>query len=378
MSPVRMRVSVGDQGVLNEAVSAELLEIWIDRDLSWLDFNQRVLTQALDERTPLLERAKFLAIFSSNLDEFFMKRVAVLREKLTPERTELLHAVRAKLLPLLKSQADCFHNTIVPGLAPHGIVFARWRDLSRAQRERASEYFDEQVSPALIPLVIDPSHPFPFLSNLSTSLAFSLRHPRRQETKYARVKVPGELRQWVALEGKGGEKVLVQLHEIIRGNLEKLYAGMELGPVTVFRVTRDAEVELDSDSDGEPFPELVEEQVRQRRYEPVVRVEFGPEADTAIRTMLCDHFQLLPLDLYDIAAEIDYTSLFEIASLEIPELRDHSWVPILPPAFTDADPDVFALIRERDVLVHHPYDSFDDTVGTFRQSGGGRSANGCD
>ena len=365
MSPVRMRVSVGDQGVLNEAVSAELLEIWIDRDLSWLDFNQRVLTQALDERTPLLERAKFLAIFSSNLDEFFMKRVAVLREKLTPERTELLHAVRAKLLPLLKSQADCFHNTIVPGLAPHGIVFARWRDLSRAQRERASEYFDEQVSPALIPLVIDPSHPFPFLSNLSTSLAFSLRHPRRQETKYARVKVPGELRQWVALEGKGGEKVLVQLHEIIRGNLEKLYAGMELGPVTVFRVTRDAEVELDSDSDGEPFPELVEEQVRQRRYEPVVRVEFGPEADTAIRTMLCDHFQLLPLDLYDIAAEIDYTSLFEIASLEIPELRDHSWVPILPPAFTDADPDVFALIRERDVLVHHPYDSFDDTVEHF-------------
>jgi len=135
MSVAQTRVSIGDQDVLNEAVSPDLSEIWIDRDLGWLDFNERVLAQALDERTPLLERAKFLAIFSSNLDEFFMKRIAVLREKLTPERIELLQQIRAKLLPSLDRQADCFRNTIVPGLAAHGIAFARWHELSDAQRQ---------------------------------------------------------------------------------------------------------------------------------------------------------------------------------------------------------------------------------------------------
>jgi polyphosphate kinase len=365
MSPAQIRVSVGDQGVLNEEVTADLSEIWIDRDLGWLDFNERVLAQALDERTPLLERVKFLAIFSSNLDEFFMKRVAVLREKLTPERLALLQRIREKLLPSLEAQADCFRNRIVPGLAAHGIAFARWEELSDVQRQEASRYFDEQVSPALTPLVIDPAHSFPFLSNLSTSLAFSLWDAEREETKYARVKVPGVLRQWVPVGGNAGEgQVLVPLHEIIRGNLDKLYAGVKLGDVTLFRVTRDAEVEFDEDSD-EALPELVQEQVRQRRYEPVVRLEFARGADPAVRAMLCKRFQLQPFDVYDAAEEVDYTSLFEIAAMDIPALRDRPWIPIPPPAFVDADPDVFALIRARDVLVHHPYDSFDDTVEHF-------------
>jgi polyphosphate kinase len=365
MSPVPKRVSIGDEGVLNELLASDLSELWLDRDLGWLEFNQRVLAQALDERAPLLERIKFLAIFDSNLDEFFMKRVAVLREKLTPERVELLESLRERLTPLLKCQADCFRNTIVPALAAQGIAFASWDDLNEEQQQKASQYFDEHVSPALTPLVIDPSHPFPFFSNLSTSLAFALYDPGRGETKYARVKVPGVLRQWVDVGRDKSTRILAPLHEIIRGNLGKLYAGMELGPVTRFRVTRDAEVELDEDSDGAALPELVQQQVRRRRYEPIVRVQFARNADPTIRKTMTERFQLLPMDIYDAAAELDYTSLFEIASMDIPALRDRCWEPIRPAAFADADPDVFALIRERDLLVHHPYESFDDTVEHF-------------
>jgi len=363
MSSMEALVSIGDDGVLNQTLSSELSKIWIDRDLGWLDFNERVLAQSMDERTLLLERVKFLAIFSSNLDEFFMKRIAVLREKLTRERIELLTAIRNKLLPSLALQADCFRKTIVPGLASHGITFAKWHDLEPEQRRRASDYFDAQVSPALTPLVIDPVAPFPFLSNLSTSLAFPLRDPARAEIVHGRVKVPGTLKQWVDVgNGESACKVLVPLREIISGNLDKLYAGMELGPVTLFRVTRDAEVALDEDAEDASLAELVQEQVRQRRYEPVVRLEFGCGADPAIKAMLVEHFKLLAVDLYEATDELDFTSLFEIAGMDIPSLRDRPWIPITPPAFADAEPDVFALIRERDVLVHHPYDSFEGTV----------------
>ena len=366
MSVMEALMSIGDQGVLNQKLPSDLSEIWIDRDLGWLDFNDRVLAQALDERTPLLERAKFLAIFSSNLDEFFMKRIAVLRENLTPERIQLLKAIRERLLPSLGRQADCFRNVIVPGLVSYGITFARWQDLNPDQRRRASEYFDEQVSPALTPLVIDPVHPFPFLSNLSTSLTFSLQGRGIAESRYGRVKVPGTLKHWVEIctDGTPGY-VLVPLHEIIRGNLNKLYLGMDLGPVTLFRVTRDAEVELDEDAGDTALTELVQEQIRQRRYEPVVRLEFASGTDPEIKASLAERFKLLPLDIYDASDELDFTSLFEIAGLDIPALRDRPWIPIAPYAFANADPDVFALIREKDVLVHHPYDSFDDTVEHF-------------
>jgi polyphosphate kinase len=167
-------VSIGDEAVLNTLVSPSLSDIWIDRDLGWLDFNQRVLAEALDERTPLFERAKFLAIFTSNLDEFFMKRIAVLREVLTPERTELLRQIRDKLLPSIHQQAECFCTHIIPALAKHGIYLRRWEKLTPAQQAEASRYFDESVSAALTPLVIEPGQSFPFLSNFSTSLVFSL------------------------------------------------------------------------------------------------------------------------------------------------------------------------------------------------------------
>src|SRR5215510_648420 len=185
---------------LTETVSPSSLDAaWIDRDLSWLEFNRRVLAEALDERTPLLERVKFLAIFTSNLDEFFMKRMAVLREHLTPAREQLVAEIRDRLLPMLRLRAECFRDRLVPDLARHRIHLRHWDALTEAQRLEAADYFDTQVSAALTPLVILPTQPFPFFSNLSLSLAFVLHDARTGEPVDARVKVPSELPRWVPL-----------------------------------------------------------------------------------------------------------------------------------------------------------------------------------
>jgi len=358
-------VSIGDEGVLNREVSSMLGDVWLDRDLGWLDFNERVLAEALDQRTPLLERAKFLAIVTSNLDEFVMKRVAVLRKASTPARVELLGKVRERILHSLQEQAACFRNTIIPGLASHGVRLLKWDELSDTQQAEAGAYFDSQISPALTPLVFDQATPFPFLSNLSTSLAFLLTDPQKDTFSYARVKVPSVLKQWIALEttAPAGQKVFVPLYEVIRGNVCKLYGGMKLSGSTLFRITRDAEVEIDDDSD-ETLREQVREQVRLRRYEPVVRIEFAPGSDQSIRAMLLERFELSPVDVYDTPGELDYTSLFQIAGLPIPALRDPAWSPLTPAAIGDCQ-DIFAAIRAGDVLVHHPYDSFEDSVEEF-------------
>jgi polyphosphate kinase len=358
--------SIGDQGVLNTKLSKDLAEIWIDRDLSWLDFNQRVLAEALDERTPLLERVKFLAIFTSNLDEFFMKRVAVLRQEHTPGQHALLEQVREKLLPMLRQQANCYRKTLVPSLAKHGVFLRYWDELTVRQQEEASDYFDTSVSPALTPLVIDPEHPFPFLSNLSTSLTFRLQDPQRSDFMYARVKVPTVLKNWVQLESgvDGKHKLFVPLYEVIRGNIHKLYDGMTITGMTMVRITRDAEVALEEEPVSE-IRELVREQIRQRRYEPIVRVEFGPGADPAIKESMRERFKLLPQDVYEMAEEVEYTTLFEIASLPLPELRDRPWVPLQHPCFPASGSGIFSAIQAGDVLVHHPYDSFDGSVEHF-------------
>ena len=358
-------VSIGDRGVLNREVSQPLSEIWIDRDLGWLDFNERVLAEALDQRTPPLERAKFLAIFTSNLDEFFMKRVSILRGGTSDARAKLLSQVRERLMDGLHRQAECFRNQLVPELSRHGIHLRNFAELTAGQQEEAGRYFDSEVSPALTPLVFDPTHAFPFLSNLSTSLAFVLRDPEKETTFYARVKVPAVLRQWVPLTAEEpGQKVFVPLYEVIRGNIHKLYAGMVLTGTTLFRLTRDAEVEIDEEDAQEPVQEVVREQIRQRRYEPVVRLEFASGADPSIREMLCHRFELAPADVYDMPDEVDYTSLFEIAGLSIPSLRDAAWNP-LPPSAIENSPDIFAAIRSGDILVHHPYESFESSVERF-------------
>jgi polyphosphate kinase len=356
--------SIGDHGVLNTPLTADLSEVWLDRDLSWLDFNERVLAEALDERTPLLERAKFLAIFTSNLDEFFMKRLAVVREGQSEEQRALYRQIREKLLPMLRSQAACYRESLIPQLAENGILLRRWEELSAAQRQEAGAYFDNHVSAALTPLVIDPEHPFPFISNLSTSLVFRLRDTENTEQMVARLKIPAGLKRWVPLtaEMPPGQMLLVALQDVIRGNMEKLYSGMTISGMTLVRITRDAEVELEQD----PAAELrvrVEEQIRQRRYEPVVRLEFGPGSDPVIREMLRVRFQLSPEEAYELDEDVDYLSLFEVAGLPFPALRDEPWTPITPPSLGEGT--IFSAIRAGDILVHHPYESFDATVEHF-------------
>jgi polyphosphate kinase len=361
--------SIGDHGALNASLSPALADTWIDRDLSWLDFNERVLAEALDERTPLLERAKFLAIFTSNLDEFFMKRQSVIRLGTSDAQRALVRQVREKLLPLLERQAECYRKVILPRLAEHGIFLRNWSELTPRQQEEAGRYFDSQVSPALTPLVIDPVHPFPFLSNLSTSLVFRLRDVVRDESMLARVKIPGVLKSWIPLEAdlQAGQKLLVPLAEVIRGNLHKLYSGMEIREIAVMRLTRDAEVAVDEDFAAD-FRAQVKEEIRQRRYEPVVRIEFGADADPALKESVRERFDLAESDLYDLPEGIDYNTLFELLSLPEPALRDREWTPLAPAFLSDEPGAVFAAMSAGDFLVHHPYDSFDATVEDFISS----------
>lgn len=351
---------------------ALLREAWVDRDLSWLEFNRRVLSQALDDRTPLLERLKFLAIFTSNLDEFYMKRVGAMRTRAyasrNPVSIDQFHAhmerLRAALFPMLVQQADCFEG-LRPLLAEQGVRLAAWAELDEAQCREAAEYFDQHVSPALTPLSLDPSHPFPFMSNLSTSWGFVLRDPETLETVNVRVKVPVTLPQWIPLRTgvPNGERCYVGLQDLLRQNAHKLFPGVVIEHATLFRVSRNADIAIEEDTDNS-IRELVEEQVRQRRFQPVVRLEFGESPRPEIRDGLMGRFELRDSDVFELAGLLDYTALFELASLPIPELRDPPWAPMAPLGL-DEESDLFAVIRAGDVLVHHPYESFDATVERF-------------
>jgi len=349
-----------------------LREAWFDRDLSWLEFNRRVLAEALDERTPLLERLKFLAIFTSNLDEFYMKRVGAMRTRAYAGRSasgiERFHAhmerLRAAISPMLQQQADCYER-LRPELARHGIRLARWAELDDGQRAEASDYFDQHVSPALTPLSLDPSDPLPFMSNLSTSWAFVLREPENPEPVVVRVKVPTSLPQWVSLKSgvTAGERCYVSLQELVRRNGHKLFPGVAIEEATLFRVSRNADIAIEEDTDNS-IKELVEEQLRQRRFQPVVRLEFGESPRPEIRDGLMDRFELRDSDVFELPGPLDYTTLFAIASLPVPELRDPPWSPLVPLVLDD-EADLFAVIRAGDLLVHHPYESFDATVERF-------------
>jgi polyphosphate kinase len=357
-----------DKGLLEHA--------WVDRDLAWLDFNRRVLAEALDERTPLLERLKFLAIVGSNLDEFYMKRVGLLRGKAHVEdegdpvarRTgtrDLLARIRAMVIAMLGEQARCF-RALVPLLASNGITLADWSDLTPGQRAEAGEYFDRNVSPALTPLGFDPAHPFPFMSNLSLNLGFVLRQPDVDEFVPVRVKIPTMLPQWVPLtvDVPLGERRFVALDQLIRASAEKLFAGMEVVDATLFRVFRNADVDLEEE-ENESTREAVADALRQRRFEPVVRVDFAPGANRDVRQALMDRFELTDEDAYELSALLDYGSLFQIAGLDLPALRDPHWAPLPPTRLPDEEVDIFAAIQAGDILLHHPYDSFDMSVEDF-------------
>ena len=349
--------------------AGDLSGAWIDRDISWLEFNRRVLHEALDERTPLLERVKFLAIFSANLDEFFMKRMSRLADpagRSAPALRELAARIRVMVTSMLDEQARCYTQVLRPRLAEHGIRLVGWDDLDPAQRDEASAVFERDISPVLTPLSLDAAHPFPYVSNLSTSWAFQLEDPVSGEAVLVRVKLPTDLPQWLRLSADdSSEWVFVGLDQVIRANAERLFPGMVVASASLFRVLRDADVELD-ENDGLSKRAMVEEELRQRRFEPVVRLEVQPDADPAMVAELVDRFGLAPDAVYEMSALLDYTTLFEIAGLDVDELRDPPWTPLAPRVLEAApDSDIFSAIRSADILLHHPYESFYASVERF-------------
>jgi polyphosphate kinase len=348
----------------------------INRELGWLEFNRRVLAEAQDERTPLLERLRFMSIVSSNLDEFFMKRVGGLKRQLaagvlyrspdglTP--TDQLAVIRERVEPLILEQAKCFSDRLKPLLGENGILLLDWKDLKESEKETANKYFDTNIHPVLTPLAVDPGHPFPFLSNLSTSWGVTLKYPDGEEKLFARVKVPNMLSQWIPLELKEQLR-FVRLHDVICHNLQKLFPNMVILSQMLFRVTRNADIERDEE-DAEDLLEMIEDELRRRRFAKVVRLQHGKDPDPWMLQFLMNELELKEQDVYLLPEELDYTSLKTLADLNIPNLKFDSWVPTVPPLLQDEETNIFSIIRNGDLLVHHPYESFSGSVERFVRS----------
>jgi polyphosphate kinase len=360
---------------------------YFSRELSWLEFNYRVLHEAMDDRTPLLERVKFMAIFSVNLDEFFMVRVATIKQqiaagviKTTPDgRTpaQQLEAIGKRLRPLLHSQYQNFERELRPLLAEKGIHILNYFELNQEQRKYLQYYFEEQIFPVLTPLAVDPGHPFPYISNLSLSLAVVMKHPETGDELFARVKVPQVLPRFINIPPELSSEPEGQVHwtgipleQMIAHNLDALFPGMDIQECHTFRVTRNADIALAED-DADDLLLAIEQELRKRRLGgSVVRVEVHATTPEHIVAMLKDELDLEDSDVYAIDGLLGLSDLFAIFSLSLPALKDPTWTPSLPPRLRCLDDDeetkdFFKVIAERDLLVHHPYQSFTATVERF-------------
>ncbi len=349
-----------------------------NRELGWLNFNRRVLHEAEDGRNPLLERLRFLSIVNSNLDEFFMKRVGGLKRQVAfgisakssdgKTSQQQLVDIRLQVLPMVKEQGRVFSQVLKPALKEKSIFLMKWSELSAKEKEQAQKYYLKNVFPVLTPLSVDPGHPFPFISNLSTSLGVTLRHPEREEKLFARVKIPKVLPQWVRLDSeKKHENRFVSLVEMIKENLFDLFPSMQVLEVMPFRITRNADIFRDEE-DAEDLLSMIEEELRMRRFAEVVRLEHGPKPDPWILKFLMEELDLQDEDIYELPEELDldYRGLDVVADLNIPLLRYEPWPPVTPMGFIEDDAEqVFSTIRHKDRLFHHPYESFNSTVEKF-------------
>lgn len=385
-------------------------QYYFNRELSWLEFNYRVLHEALDPRTPLLERLKFLSIFSSNLDEFFMVRVAVLKQqveanvsKLTPDgRTpeEQLDAISDRLHPMVAEEHRHFQQVLRPFLGSHGIHILDYIDLNQEQRRYLQRYFEEQIFPVLTPLAIDPGHPFPYISNLSLNLAVVVKDPESDREYFARVKVPSLLPRFIPLpEGiptddpknwkiktedlisqfskVSSSRSCVPLEQVIAHNLEFLFSGMNIQEYHPFRITRNASLEVEEE-EADDLLLAIEQELRKRRFGgSVVRLEIQSDMPKPVRDMLMEEMAISDRDLYEVEGLLNLKDLMFFMGLPRPELKDRPWNPVIPPRLrglkelpanlqgNEDGEDFFALIRDRDLLLHHPYQSFAATVQRF-------------
>jgi polyphosphate kinase len=348
----------------------------INRDLSWLDFNARVLSLAADERTPLLERAKFCSIFASNLDEFFEVRVAALRAQVAAGVTTRspdglrpkaqLAAVHAAANDIIGRHTDLFREELRPAFVENGIALVTWEELSIEDRATLDAMFSERIFPVLTPLAVDPGHPFPYISNLSLNLAVTMQDPSTQHRRFARVKIPPLLPRFVSLAD--GIRWL-PLEELISAHLLQLFPGMEIGGSYPFRVTRDTDLDVDEE-EAEDLLEAIETELRRRRFGRAVRLEITADMPADLQFMLVDELELDADAVVRIDGLLDLTGLSTIVSVDRPELKDEPWSPRTPLPLQDGESplDFFAAIRQGDVMVQHPYDSFASSVERFIRS----------
>ena len=355
--------------------------LYINRELSWLAFNARVLHEAFDARNRLLERVKFLSIFSTNLDEFYMVRVAGLRRQiaagvqhvpadgLTP--SQQLDAVTERVAELMEQQRKCLYEVLLPELAEHGIKIVAMSELDQTELQRIDQFFESQVFPVLTPLAVDPGHPFPYISNLSLSIAVQIKDPATGIVRLARVKVPKSLPRWVPF---GKENHFVPLEQVIGAHLGALFPGMEIGGFSTFRVTRYSDLDLAGADEDDDLLTMIEEQVFQRRFAEVVRVEVDKGIPRELRDLILAEVledqppempTLTESDLVETGPLLDLGDLMWLATMNIPELRDPPFIPATPPELRDLSRSIFDAIRETDILVHHPFDSFSASVEHF-------------
>jgi polyphosphate kinase len=347
---------------------------FVNRELSWLDFNERVLALAESPRLPLLERVKFLAIFASNLDEFYMVRVAGLMRQLdaglsrrspdglTPRAQ--LEAIADRVFPIVRRHAEVWQDELMPALKENGIAILRWGELEDHQRKELDDLFREKVFPVVTPLAVDPGHPFPYISNLSLNLAVLLRDTSTDKLHFARIKVPPLLPRFMALPEPGQ---FVPLEDVISANLDQLFPGMNVVEHHAFRVTRNADLEVNDDG-AEDLLQALEDELRRRRFSPAVRLEAEEGMSEHVLDLLTRELEITEDDVHLLPAPLDLTGLWTLYDLDRPELQDEPFTPAIPAALSSPDDvqvDTFEVLRSQDVLVHHPYESFTASVQRF-------------
>jgi polyphosphate kinase len=357
-----------------ENVPAPSESLLLNRELSWIEFNSRVLEEALDETQPLLERLKFLAIFSTNLDEFFMVRVSGLQEQLEANPLLLspdglspasqLRLVCERLRPLLEKQMACLREQVLPGLEKYGVKIVPYSHLTRAQRDELQAYFTERIFPVLTPLSYDPSHPFPNISNISLNLGTLVKPENAdgEEAKFARIKLPPNVPRLIPV-GDGGYR-FVLLEEVIAAHIDTLFPGMRVEECRPFRITRNADIEIEEDEAGDLL-KTVEKQLRRRRFDFGVRLEVAAGMSKQMVELLRRALELEEQDVYTIDGLLNIPDLMALYKLDLPDLKDKPFTPATPAALK-AGENIFDSIRQQDILLHHPYDSFAPVVEFLR------------